>query len=450
MAKLLVVDDDVKLLRSLKELLTLENYEVEATSNPMVVENLTEENLFDCILLDIRMPGLNGLEVLKRLQQNGTMVPVIIISGQSSIDTAVNSIKEGAYDYLEKPIDPDRLLITIRNAIQRQNLIEQKNRLLQEFEKDYMMIGESTQLQKIFREIEAVANTNARVLIEGESGTGKELVARALHFKSDRNSRPYVKLNCAAIPNELLESELFGYTRGAFTGATNTHQGRFLQAHTGTLFLDEIGDMDFMLQSKILRVLEEGEVQMLGTPETSQVNVRFIAATNKDLEKLVREEKFRRDLYHRLNVVRIYIPPLRNRKADILPLAYHFLKQYAEEHNKAITKFNNQAESYLISYQWPGNVRELRNLIEKIVIFSTKPEIALSTVQSALNPLHTEKSNFPNLKNSLPTLKEATTQFEKEYITTVLDKTSGKVADAADLLGMNRTSLFRLRKKYNI
>ena len=450
MAKLLVVDDDVKLLRSLKELLTLENYEVEATSNPMVVENLTEENLFDCILLDIRMPGLNGLEVLKRLQQNGTMVPVIIISGQSSIDTAVNSIKEGAYDYLEKPIDPDRLLITIRNAIQRQNLIEQKNRLLQEFEKDYMMIGESTQLQKIFREIEAVANTNARVLIEGESGTGKELVARALHFKSDRNSRPYVKLNCAAIPNELLESELFGYTRGAFTGATNTHQGRFLQAHTGTLFLDEIGDMDFMLQSKILRVLEEGEVQMLGTPETSQVNVRFIAATNKDLEKLVREEKFRRDLYHRLNVVRIYIAPLRNRKADILPLAYHFLKQYAEEHNKAITKFNNQAESYLISYQWPGNVRELRNLIEKIVIFSTKPEIALSTVQSALNPLHTEKSNFPNLKNSLPTLKEATTQFEKEYITTVLDKTSGKVADAADLLGMNRTSLFRLRKKYNI
>ena len=450
MAKLLVVDDDVKLLRSLKELLTLENYEVEATSNPMVVENLTEENLFDCILLDIRMPGLNGLEVLKRLQQNGTMVPVIIISGQSSIDTAVNSIKEGAYDYLEKPIDPDRLLITIRNAIQRQNLIEQKNRLLQEFEKDYMMIGESTQLQKIFREIEAVANTNARVLIEGESGTGKELVARALHFKSDRNSRPYVKLNCAAIPNELLESELFGYTRGAFTGATNTHQGRFLQAHTGTLFLDEIGDLDFMLQSKILRVLEEGEVQMLGTPETSQVNVRFIAATNKDLEKLVREEKFRRDLYHRLNVVRIYIPPLRNRKADILPLAYHFLKQYAEEHNKAITKFNNQAESYLISYQWPGNVRELRNLIEKIVIFSTKPEIALSTVQSALNPLHTEKSNFPNLKNSLPTLKEATTQFEKEYITTVLDKTSGKVADAADLLGMNRTSLFRLRKKYNI
>jgi len=334
--RILVVDDDENLLKSIKKILKLERYSVDTLINPLKIDECLQSNDYHCLLVDIRMPVMSGLEVLKNVLQRFPTLPVIMISGQSNIETAVRAIKEGAYDFIEKPIDPDRLFVAVKNAIQRHLLQEMSDSMFRELRDRFSIIGESASLKSIIQQIKEVSDTGAKVLIVGESGTGKELVAHALHFDSMRRGRPYVKLNCAAIPSELLESELFGHRKGSFTGAVSDHTGKFVEADGGTLFLDEIGNMSFQLQAKLLRVLEDSEVEPIGQNVPRRVDVRIISATNQNLDELISSGAFRDDLYYRLNVVKISIPPLRDRPEDVLPLAYHFLKEFSNNYNKQV------------------------------------------------------------------------------------------------------------------
>ncbi len=449
--KILIVDDDENLLKSLKKILKLHRYDVDAVSNPMQVEELMHQNRYQAVLLDVRMPGINGLELLKLIGHLSIMTPVIMISGQSNIEIAVEAIKEGAFDFIEKPIDPDRLLVTIRNALQKNELLQSKETIYQELASNYRMIGESAAMKRVFEMIRRVANTNTKVLITGESGTGKELVAWAIHHHSQRQGKPYIKVNCAAIPHDLLESELFGHRKGSFTGAVSDHRGKFLEADGGTLFLDEIGEMDLHLQAKLLRVLEENEVEMLGDTRPQQVDVRVIAATNQDINRLVAEGRFRKDLFHRLNVIRIHIPPLRERMEDVLPLSYHFLKLYCETHNRRLLPIHRQAEAFLMHYHWPGNVRELRNVIEKLVIFTEGSEIRISDVQRVfeMDRISAPGSDLVG-EEEIADLRTALQQFEKRYILQTLQKLDWKKSAAAQVLGIDRSNLFKKMKKLGI
>ncbi len=326
--KILVIDDDENLLTSLKKILRLEHYTVDTLINAMQVDEWLDTHDYQCLLLDVKMPVVNGMDVLRAVLHKNPSLPVIMISGQSDIETAITAIKEGAYDFIEKPINPERLFVAVKNAIQRYDLQEISDSYFKELQDKYNLVGQSKALKRIGQQINDVAETSAKVLILGESGTGKELVARAIHYQSLRKGKPFIKLNCATIPSELLESELFGHRKGSFTGAIADRMGKFVEAEGGTLFLDEIGDMSLQLQAKLLRVLEESEIEVIGENLPRKVNVRIVAATNCDLENMVKEGKFRDDLYYRLNVVKIHIPPLRERPEDILPLAYHFLKEF--------------------------------------------------------------------------------------------------------------------------
>ncbi len=451
--KILVVDDDQNILRSVEKLLTLKQYRVTAESNPLLARRQIEQNDFNCLLLDVRLPGMSGLELLQFSQQNQNSTPVIMISGQSNIETAVQAIKIGAFDFIEKPVDPDRLLVTLKNAINKQTLQEENEQLQHEVEENFRMVGKSKALQNLNQFIKSVAPTDAKVLITGETGTGKGMVASAIHFNSVRRSKPLIKLNCAAIPSELLESELFGHRKGAFTGAVSDHPGKFQVANGGTLFLDEIGDMDLNLQSKILRVLEEGEIEVIGENVPRKVNVRILAATNKLLPDLMKEGKFREDLYHRLNVIQIIIPPLREREEDILPIVYHFLNKNCEKYNRQVPKLDYQAEEFLINYSWPGNVRQVQNIIEKLVIFSKGAVISIQEVRDAFGN-HTEIT-IPGLAitggdGELMDLKKAIEQFKRHYIMHVLEMTDGKKNKTSEILGIDRTSLFRALKSMGI
>lgn len=450
--KILVIDDDVNILKSLEKVLKLEGFHVETLSSPQQVAAKIKEQNFHCILLDIKMPGMDGLEVLSIILKQTMTTPVIMISGQSDIDIAVRSIKKGAYDFIEKPIDPERLLITVNNAIQKLQLIARNKVISHELEKSFKMIGRSPAIYKIYDNISRIAATPAKALILGESGTGKELVARALHFQSDRATKPYLKINCAAIPDELLESQLFGHKKGSFTGASMDHRGVFLQADEGTLFLDEIGDMNLALQAKLLRVLQENEVDVIGNHNPIKIDVRIISASNKNLWKMVKEGLFREDLFHRLNVVEIYLPPLRERLEDILPLAYHFLKQFSEEYNRPVVKLHQQAEAYLLNYSWPGNVRELKNLMERLVLFVDGDIIKLTNVMQAFqsDAKPAVASALSDENTDLPDLKTALYKFEKQYIIQSLNHNHWKKEATARTLGIDRSSLFRKQVKFNI
>ena len=447
LAKILAIDDDENFLFSLANLLRYKNYDVEILSNPLKAKDTFTNSAYDCVLLDVKMPGVDGITLLREMLIQKPEIPIIMLSGQSTITTAVEAIKIGAYDFLEKPIDPDRLLVTLRNALERSVWQSERNNLLSQLGETYRMIGESPAMRTVFHQIEQVAPLNTKVLILGESGTGKELVARALHYHSPRNGEPFVKVNCAAIPGDLLESELFGFTRGSFTGATKNHRGKFLVADGGTLFLDEIGEMDLRLQAKILRVLQDNEVEVIGEPHPRKVDVRVIAASNKNLEDMVKEGKFREDLYFRLNVIQIHVPPLRERKEDIPLLTRYFIRQFSQKHNKKVLDISPAALQLLEEHPWPGNVRELENVVEKMVIFASKSQLDIRDVQQALGKSEPAQE-FPT-----PTqlnLEKARTLFEKRYIIQALEQHNWHIQETAETLGINRSSLFKKMRKLGI
>jgi DNA-binding NtrC family response regulator len=367
MAKILIIDDEKGIRNTLREILEYEKFEVEdAADGPTAIE-LSDKTTYDAILCDIKMPGMDGMEVLDHLLAKSD-TPVIMISGHGNIDTAVEAIKKGAFDYIAKPLDLNRLLITIRNALDKASLITETRTLKRKVSKTYDMVGESSSMVEIRDMIERVAPSGARVLITGENGTGKELVARWLHEKSERAKSPFVEVNCAAIPSELIESKLFGHEKGSFTSAIKQRKGDFELAHGGTLFLDEIGDMSLSAQAKVLRALQENKIMRVGGEKDIKVDVRIIAATNKNLREEIEKGNFREDLYHRLSVILIHVPPLRERQDDIPELTNHFAIDIAESSGKPASIFTEDAYKELKKMPWTGNVRELRNVVERLII----------------------------------------------------------------------------------
>jgi two-component system nitrogen regulation response regulator NtrX len=372
MRKVLIIDDEKIIRKTLKEIIEYEGFEVDEAADGMEGVALVENCKYDIVLCDIKMPKMDGMEVLERIQRSSPDTSVVMISGHGNIDTAVETIKKGAYDYIAKPLDLNRLMITMRNAIDRASLVSETKVLKRKVYGFNDMIGESDAIYKIKEIIDRVAPTDARVLISGSNGTGKELVARWMHEKSNRSKAPIVEVNCAAIPSELIESELFGHEKGSFTSALKLHIGKFEQANGGTLFLDEIGDMSHSAQAKVLRVLQENKITRVGGDKQINVNVRVIAATNKDLKKEIANGNFREDLYHRLGVILIHIPSLSERKDDIPLLSNHFLKQICEDYSIALKEFTPEAIAALQKMHWTGNIRELKNVIERLIILCNK------------------------------------------------------------------------------
>ncbi len=372
MASILVIDDEKSIRNTLQEILEYESHKVDlATNGPEGLE-LFDKGTYDIVLCDIKMPDMDGLEVLDKLMEKSHDAAVIMISGHGNIDTAVDAIKKGAYDFIEKPLDLNRLLVTIRNAMERTELVTETRNLKRKVNGTYDIVGESEAIKKVKEMIEKVAPTDARVLITGNNGTGKELVARWLHEKSDRASGPFVEVNCAAIPSELIESELFGHEKGAFTSAIKQRIGKFEQANGGTIFLDEIGDMSLAAQAKVLRALQENKISRVGSDKDIRVDVRIVAATNKDLKVEIGNKNFREDLYHRLSVILIHVPTLNERKEDIALLADHFITLICNEYGRPKITLNDDAIKELQKITWTGNIRELRNVIERLIILCDK------------------------------------------------------------------------------
>jgi DNA-binding NtrC family response regulator len=438
---ILVIDDDPLMLEGLAKRLAKEGFEVHQAGDGESGLRLLRERPVHVVLTDLRMPGLDGFAVLREVREQGGDAEVVMLTGHGSIDLAVQATKEGAYDFLTKPPDPDRLVHTITLAAERQALrcraraFEAGQAVLAEGP----FIGESPAMRKLLVMLEQVAPTDATVLILGESGTGKELVARAIHRASPRRTEPLVTVNCAAVPEQLLESELFGHEKGAFTGATHRKPGRFELADGGTLFLDELAELPPAAQAKLLRVLQEREIEPLGGTRTRRVDVRIIAATNQDLVRLVAERRFREDLYYRLNVVTLVVPPLRERTPDVVPLAEHFLRLYARQLGKRVEGFTADVRALIEGYRWPGNVRQLEHAIHRALILTTGREI--SAADLAL-PEHTRKA-----EDSLPataTLDE----LERFWIARALERCGGNQSAAAEALGIDRSTLHRKLKSF--
>lgn len=380
MAKILVIDDEKAIRRSIKEILEFEKHQVEEADEGQMGLNMSLKNNYDIILSDIKMPKLDGMELLQKLIENNITSSIIMMSGHGTIETAVDAVKKGAYDYLAKPIDLNRLLVAIRNALEKGNLVNETKVLKRKITKSTHMVGNSKAIQDIKEIIEKVAPTDAKVLITGGNGSGKELVAKWLHEKSNRAAGPLIEVNCAAIPSELIESELFGHEKGSFTSAVAQRKGKFELAEGGTIFLDEIGDMSLSAQAKVLRALQEHKITRVGGDKEIKVNVRVVAATNKNLEKEIEKENFRRDLYHRLNVIPVHVPSLDERKDDIPLLGDHFLEMICEEMGIAKKSISKEALIALQEKSWPGNIREFRNVIERLIILGGK-EISASDVK---------------------------------------------------------------------
>ncbi len=371
MAKILIIDDERSIRNTLKDILEFEKHQVSLAENGLKGLEAAQNEMFDLIFSDIKMPEMDGIELLTQLKEKDIEAPIVMISGHGNIETAVECIKKGAFDFIEKPIDLNRLLITVRNALEKKDLVVETKNLKKKTAKKYEMIGQSAALENVRQMIERVAPTDARVLITGENGTGKELVARLIHEKSNRANAPFVEVNCAAIPSELIESELFGHEKGAFTSAIRQRIGKFEQADNGTIFLDEIGDMSLSAQTKVLRVLQENELSRVGSDKSIKVNVRVIAATNKDLKKEIEKGNFREDLFHRLNVIPIHVPTLDERKEDIPLLVEHFTELICSEEGIHPKKFEPDAIKALQQRSWTGNIRELRNVVERLIILGS-------------------------------------------------------------------------------
>jgi len=381
MSKILIIEDEAAIRRVLTKIISEESdtYQVEEAEDGLHGIEKIKDNDYDLVLCDIKMPKMDGVEVLEKVKKIKPEIPFVMISGHGDLDTAVNTMRLGAFDYISKPPDLNRLLNTVRNALDRKVLVVENKRLKKKVSKNYEMIGESDAISHIKEMIEKVAATDARVLITGPNGTGKELVAHWLHEKSDRSSSPLIEVNCAAIPSELIESELFGHVKGSFTGANKDRAGKFEAANNGTIFLDEIGDMSLSAQAKVLRALQENKIQRVGSDRDIKVNVRIVAATNKDLKKEIKEGRFREDLYHRLAVILIKVPALNDRRNDIPLLIHHFSQKIASQQGVAKKEFSSEAIALLQEYDWTGNIRELRNVVERLIILGEQ-EVSVGDV----------------------------------------------------------------------
>lgn len=372
MAKILIIDDEKSIRSTLKEILEYEKYQVDEAKDGEEGLSMIAKNEYDVVLCDIKMPKVDGMEVLDNILLKGKDLQVIMISAHGSIETAVEATKKGAFDFIPKPPDLNRLLVTVRNALEKTDLVTETKVLKKKISKTFDILGQSAPIEEVRKTIEKVAPTDARVFITGPNGSGKELVARWLHEKSNRASAPFVEVNCAAIPSELIESELFGHEKGSFTSAVKQRIGKFEQANGGTLFLDEIGDMSLSAQAKVLRALQENKITRVGGEKDIKVDVRIVAATNKNVRRMIEENTFREDLYHRLGVILIHVPPLKDRKEDIPLLVNHFINLAAEEYGTPVKEIEDSAVKYLQSLDWPGNIRELKNVVERLIIMSEK------------------------------------------------------------------------------
>jgi two-component system response regulator PilR (NtrC family) len=448
--KILVVDDEQSMREFLEIMLKKEDYKVSLASNGEEVLKLLERDIFDLVLLDVRMPKMDGIAVLKKIKALAPETIVIMITAYASHDTAVKAMKEGAYDYITKPFKIDEIKLIIKNALEKKNL-QKENSLLKQVVRDRYhfdnIIGQSPRMLALYDLLEKVSPTKTNILVTGESGTGKELVAKAIHYNSPRKDCPFVTLNCGAIPESLIESELFGHMKGAFTDAIATKKGLFEVADEGTLFLDEISELPLLMQVKLLRVLQDREFKRVGGTEDLRVDVRIIAATNKDLEEAVREKRFREDLFYRLNVIQIKLPPLRERTDDIPRLTIHFLKKFSAELNKPISTLSPEALRLLQDYAYPGNVRELQNIIERAVALETSQELSAQNLRSYLDDHLQIKKGGLDLDIPREGLEKFVEEIERTLLVKALDRTHGIKKKAAELLGINfRSMRYRLEK----
>jgi len=444
---ILVVDDDEITCSLLEEVLSKEGYEVEKALNGEEAIEKGMKKTYEVLLTDIKMAGVDGMEVLHSYRQKSPETIVVMMTAFGSIETAIGAIKEGAYDYVSKPFKLDEIKLTIRRALEQKRLTEENLLYRQELISKYKLeniVGRTPAMLQVYKTIARVADSRSTVLLAGESGTGKELVARAIHFNSPRAAKPFVAVDCGSLAETLLESELFGHVRGAFTGAVANKKGLFEEADGGTCFLDEVGDIGLAMQAKLLRVLQEHEIKRVGGAEPTKIDVRIVAATNKNLEELVEEKKFREDLFYRLNVVAIHLPPLRERAEDVLLLARHFLRKYSEESRKTIAQISPEALELLSTYRWPGNVRELENVIERSVTLTRHSVILPEDLPRRIRA--EKREDFAKTLPSHIPLSE----LEKLYIQKILEETGGNKKKAAEILGIDRRTLYRMAARHGL
>jgi two-component system nitrogen regulation response regulator NtrX len=447
-AHLLIVDDEANTLASLSRAFRLAGHEATVCDNAAKALELAKAQHFDLILSDVVMPGKDGLTLLEELKRQGVTAPVVMMSGQAHIEMAVRATRLGALDFLEKPISSDKLMLTVDNALKLQRL-ESENRQLRQRLGKHEIVWKGEAMRRVMAQLERVAASESRVCIFGETGTGKELVARTIHERSPRSAGPFVTLNCAAVPAELIESELFGHEKGSFTGASGRHIGKFEQADQGTIFLDEIGDMPLNMQAKLLRVLEEGEVERIGGDKPVSVSVRVVVATHRDLEARVREEKFRQDLFHRIHVFPLVLPPLRERRDDIPALVEHFAGQVCAQNGWKPVPFTPDAIEALQSHAWPGNVRELRNMVERLMLLATDGRVDLVTVQMAL-PKSASAGSAAPVGIGSGALAERVQSFERDVIVAELKRSHQNMSLAAKTLGLERSHLYKKAEQLGI
>ncbi len=438
---ILIVDDEEIVRDSLSSWLMEDGYEVEAVESGVRALEILPSREWNLLLVDLKMPGMDGLQLMDEIKKLRPDIPIIIITAYATVETAVKAMKNGAYDYLVKPFNPEDLSMTIQKILEHQRLVKENLYLRKELKKQYVlhdMVSKNHKMIEIFELIKTISKSNSTVLIQGESGTGKELLARAIHAESDRKEAPFVSVSCAALTETLLESELFGYEKGAFTGADATKIGKIEIAGNGTLFLDEIGDISLKLQMDLLRVLEQREFRRVGGTELIKVRARILAATNKDLKKAIREGKFREDLYYRLNVISIFIPPLRERKEDIPLLVENFIEKFNIEMKKSIDGINETAMKLLMNYDWPGNARELRNVIERAMVIAKGKMISEGDI------------NIPSLDEKIPYSNKSLEEVEKAHIRFVLEENRWNIMKSAQILGIDRVTLYKKIKKYGL
>jgi two-component system nitrogen regulation response regulator NtrX len=441
---ILIVDDERGIRDTLRAVLEDEGFLADAVATGEECLRAIERRAYGCVLLDVWLPGIDGLETLKQLRAVGAEAAVVMISGHGNVETAVRATKLGAFDFIEKPLSIQKTVLTVRNALRQRELERVNAELLAELSQEYAMVGESVTMRALRKQIAVVAPTDGRVLVYGESGTGKELVARAIHIQSRRAGAPFVEVNSAAIPEELVESELFGHVKGAFTGATAAKKGKFELADGATLFLDEVGDMSARVQAKVLRVLEEQRFEPVGSGTSVRVDVRVLAATNQRLDTLIEQGSFRSDLFYRLNVIPFEIPPLRERLEDVPLLVEHFNQKFSTAYGQRPKRFEAEAMDALQSYSWPGNVRELKNTVERVVIMHAKTKVSASD----LPPLGGEEP--PAASFRFPSFKEATDAYHREFIQRKLAEAEGNVSRAAESMGIDRSHLYRRMRALGI
>ncbi len=447
--RVLIVDDEEAIRSTLKMIFEYEGYECILAANGPAAVKMAEREAPDLVFLDIKMPQMDGMEVLKTIKDGEGSPPVVILSGHGTVKTAVEATKLGAYDFIEKPPERERILLVARNALSQKRLVEENRRLRLTFDDRHKMVGRSAALERVWDAVRRAAPTNATVLITGESGVGKELVARAIHRNSLRKDEPFIQVNCAAIPEDLIESELFGHEKGSFTGATEKQIGKFELANKGTIFLDEVGDMSLRTQAKVLRVLQEGEVERIGSAKTLQVDVRVIAATNKNLEEAIEKDEFREDLFFRLSVIPIRVPPLRERPDDIEPLVEHFVKQFASENNFRTKSFSVSALDAFKRHGWRGNVRELRNTLERLLIMVEGDEVDVDDLADVLRR-GGDTPGSTGTADAAGTLKDFKESAERLFLVQKLRECRWNISATATAIGTPRSNLYKKLEQYQI